>query len=120
MTYSVGLSQREIGVRMAIDADPGGVLKMVLKKGFRRGDFDGAAGSALLRLGPAGSDGRRSADRCRCRSVPPGSARFAGGSEYRIAARGNWSMKVTQEILDDLNYLNTGEIKSFCKQHSIP
>jgi hypothetical protein len=25
-----------------------------------------------------------------------------------------------QELLDDLNYLNTGEIKSFCKRHSIP
>ena len=25
-----------------------------------------------------------------------------------------------REFLDDLNYLNTGEIKSFCKQHSIP
>jgi hypothetical protein len=25
-----------------------------------------------------------------------------------------------QELLDDLNYLNTAEIKSFCKKHSIP
>ena len=25
-----------------------------------------------------------------------------------------------RELLDDLNYLNTGEIKSFCKRHSIP
>src|ERR1700737_3659500 len=25
-----------------------------------------------------------------------------------------------QELLDDLNYLNTAEIKSFCKRHSIP
>jgi hypothetical protein len=25
-----------------------------------------------------------------------------------------------QVLLDDLNYLNTAEIKSFCKQHSIP
>jgi hypothetical protein len=25
-----------------------------------------------------------------------------------------------QELLDDLNYLNMAEIKSFCKQHSIP
>jgi len=25
-----------------------------------------------------------------------------------------------QELLDNLNYLNTAEIKSFCKQHSIP
>ena len=29
-------------------------------------------------------------------------------------------MKVTQELLDDLNYLNTSEIKSFCRRHSIP
>ena len=25
-----------------------------------------------------------------------------------------------QELLDDLNYLNTSEIKSFCRRHSIP
>jgi hypothetical protein len=25
-----------------------------------------------------------------------------------------------QELLDDLNYLNLAEIKSFCRQHSIP
>ena len=25
-----------------------------------------------------------------------------------------------RELLDNLNYLNTAEIKSFCKQHSIP
>src|SRR5580693_8156110 len=25
-----------------------------------------------------------------------------------------------QELLDDLNYLNLSEIKSFCKRHSIP
>jgi len=30
------------------------------------------------------------------------------------------SKREQQELLDDLNYLNTGEIKSFCKQHSIP
>lgn len=28
--------------------------------------------------------------------------------------------KQRQELLDDLNYLNLGEIKSFCKRHSIP
>lgn len=28
--------------------------------------------------------------------------------------------KQQQELLDDLNYLNLGEIKSFCKRHSIP
>jgi hypothetical protein len=30
------------------------------------------------------------------------------------------SKKEQQELMDDLNYLNIGEIKSFCKQHSIP
>ncbi|HKD61634.1 MAG TPA: hypothetical protein VKB47_14320 [Terracidiphilus sp.] len=30
------------------------------------------------------------------------------------------SMKAQRELLDDLNYLNLSEIKSFCKRHSIP
>jgi hypothetical protein len=30
------------------------------------------------------------------------------------------SKKEQQELLDDLNYLNTAEIKAFCRKHSIP
>jgi hypothetical protein len=32
----------------------------------------------------------------------------------------NLSKKQQQQLLDDLNYLNTAEIKSFCKKHAIP
>jgi len=32
----------------------------------------------------------------------------------------NLSKKEQRELLHDLNYLNTGEIKAFCKRHAIP
>ena len=32
----------------------------------------------------------------------------------------NLSKKEQQELLHDLNYLNTGEIEAFCKRHAIP
>ena len=48
MTYSVGLRQREIGIRMAIGADRGGVMKMVLKQGLFLAGTGVAIGLAIL------------------------------------------------------------------------
>jgi predicted lysophospholipase L1 biosynthesis ABC-type transport system permease subunit len=48
MTYSVGLRQREIGIRMAVGADRGGVLTMVLKQGLTLAGTGVAIGLVVL------------------------------------------------------------------------
>jgi ABC-type antimicrobial peptide transport system permease subunit len=50
MTYSVGLRQREIGIRMAIGADQGGVLRMILKQGMTLSGIGVAIGLLLWLL----------------------------------------------------------------------
>jgi ABC-type antimicrobial peptide transport system permease subunit len=50
MTYSVGLRQREIGIRMAIGSDRISVLKMVLKQGLLLSGTGVAIGLAILAL----------------------------------------------------------------------
>jgi predicted permease len=47
MSYSVSLRQREIGIRMAIGADPGGVVGMVLKHGMLLAGSGAAIGVLL-------------------------------------------------------------------------
>jgi predicted permease len=47
MTYTVSLRQREIGIRMAIGAHPGGVLRMVLRQGLTLGGTGVLIGLAL-------------------------------------------------------------------------
>lgn len=50
MTYSVGLRQREIGIRMAIGADPASVLRMILKEGMKMSGAGVAIGLLLWLL----------------------------------------------------------------------
>ena len=47
MTYSVTLRHREIGIRMAMGADPGAVVKMVLKQGMTLAGTGAAIGLLL-------------------------------------------------------------------------
>jgi predicted permease len=47
MTYTVGLRQREIGIRMAIGASRSGVMKMVVKQGLTLAGIGVAVGVAL-------------------------------------------------------------------------
>jgi len=47
MTYSVSLRHREIGIRMAMGADPGAVVKMVLKQGMTLAGTGAAIGLLL-------------------------------------------------------------------------
>jgi len=51
MTYSVGLRQREIGIRLAVGAQPAGVLKMVLRHGLALAAGGIAAGLLLSAAG---------------------------------------------------------------------
>jgi hypothetical protein len=39
---------------------------------------------------------------------------------HMVSLISNLTENEQRELLDDLNYLNTAEIKSFCKKHSIP
>jgi hypothetical protein len=50
MTYTVGLRQREIGIRMAIGANRAGVMKMVVKQGLTLAGVGVAIGLALWLL----------------------------------------------------------------------
>jgi ABC-type antimicrobial peptide transport system permease subunit len=50
MTYTVGLRQREIGIRMAIGANPAGVMRMVVKQGLTLAGLGVGVGLALWLL----------------------------------------------------------------------
>ena len=56
MTYSVGLRQREIGIRIAIGADRTGVVKMVLNEGLTLAGTGVAIGVLLWLLGEQARD----------------------------------------------------------------
>jgi len=106
MTYSVGLRQREIGIRMAIGADRTGVTVMMLKQGLVLGGNRGggrrgavAAGEqaapavgigAVVQLEPVKIGGVEPAGRGRAGRVYPGVAGGAFGSECGVAAGVAW------------------------------
>jgi ABC-type antimicrobial peptide transport system permease subunit len=52
IAYSVARRTREIGIRMALGAKPGGVLRLIMRQGLTVAAA-GAAGGTLLALGAA-------------------------------------------------------------------
>ncbi len=107
MAYSVAARTREIGVRVALGAQPSNVFGMIVRQGTRLGGrraHDRAAGRCRVRAGADEAALRCEADRCadvhRCRrgvarghargvpraGVAGGSRRSAGGTAERVAS----------------------------------